>query len=180
MCRDPAKRFRPIRWFMFIKTKSFIILLFIFLKLIRIVLGANTFCTETGLHVSGVKRGWLHVTHSYILHSLKARIRVKPTNINISWNLVQFTKFQHYQMCRGVLINNISLCNKISLCAGMLTYELLHVFISCFPQPNSRRCSGGLESHCILGTPDERRSTSLSFRCIILPWFERGTHLLLG
>ena len=27
----------------------------------------------------------------------------------------------------------------------------------------------GLESHCILGTADERRSPSLSFRCLILP-----------
>ena len=27
----------------------------------------------------------------------------------------------------------------------------------------------GVESHCILGTVDERRSPSLSFRCLILP-----------
>ena len=38
----------------------------------------------------------------------------------------------------------------------------------------------GLESHCILGTADERRSPSLSFHCLILPEFEKGTHLLLG
>ena len=27
----------------------------------------------------------------------------------------------------------------------------------------------GLESHCILGTADERQSPSLSFRCLVLP-----------
>ena len=27
----------------------------------------------------------------------------------------------------------------------------------------------GLESHCILGTADKRRSPSLSFRCLISP-----------
>ena len=37
-----------------------------------------------------------------------------------------------------------------------------------------------LESHCILGTADERQSLSLSFRCLIFPSFEKGTHLLLG
>ena len=28
---------------------------------------------------------------------------------------------------------------------------------------------GGLESHCILGTADERQSPSLSFCCLVLP-----------
>ena len=38
-----------------------------------------------------------------------------------------------------------------------------------FPWPNSRLGQWGLEPHCILGTADERRSPSLSFRCLILP-----------
>ena len=38
----------------------------------------------------------------------------------------------------------------------------------------------GLESHGILGTDEERRSPSLSFRCLNLPKFEKDTHLLLG
>ena len=37
------------------------------------------------------------------------------------------------------------------------------------PEPYSRTGSGGLESHCILGTANERRSPSLSCRCLILP-----------
>ena len=36
----------------------------------------------------------------------------------------------------------------------------------------------GVEAHCILGT-DEWRRPSLSVRCLIFPWFEKGTRLLL-
>ena len=38
----------------------------------------------------------------------------------------------------------------------------------------------GIEAHCIFGTLYERRSPPLSFYCLILPWFETSTHLLLS
>ena len=55
----------------------------------------------------------------------------------------------------------------------------VYIYKAQVKRPNSRRGSGGgaggagveegLETHCILGTADERRSPSLSFRCLILP-----------
>ena len=107
-------------------------------------------------------------------------MKKKLTEVFVCENVINFHHFHTgHHLCDFALAFLANVANPKS---ANTMYSLLGKKVKVYMSRSqiAGEAVWGLKTHCILGTAKECRSPSPSFRCLILPYFEKGIHLMLG